>query len=178
MENYRIRTAALTDMPALLNLYQQVAAAGGLGRAAAEITIAYIEDFLTKSIERGLVLVVHPADDPDLLIGEIHGYTLGLKTFAHVFEQVTMAVYPAYQGKGLGKLLLRKLQAEITSTMPGIKKVELMCFGNNKVALNLYLQNGFEIEGRRKSRVQLADGTFTDGIALGWFNPGYKTEKQ
>jgi ribosomal protein S18 acetylase RimI-like enzyme len=171
--DYIIRKVTATDSLLLLDLYRQVAQAGGLGRSAGEINISYIQDFVTKSLARGLILAVSPVSDANLIVGEIHGYTLGLETFAHVFEQVTMVIHPDYQGKSLGKLLLNTLQSEIKETMPGIKKVELMCFGNNQRALNLYLHNGFEVEGRRKSRVRLPDGTFTDGIALAWFNPGF-----
>jgi ribosomal protein S18 acetylase RimI-like enzyme len=173
MKGYCARVADLTDVPAIGDLYRHVAAGGGLGRTVAEITDAYIADFVTKSLTRGLICVVHPVQNPAGIIGEIHGYTLGLKTFAHVLEQVTMAVHPEYQGQGLGKSLLNHLQAHVQHHQPGIQKVELMCFGNNEKALNLYLRSGFGIEGRRKNRVRQPDGTFTDGIALGWFNPGY-----
>ncbi|GEO05729.1 hypothetical protein AAE02nite_33930 [Adhaeribacter aerolatus] len=170
---YSVREVKEADIPQLYDLYRQVAAAGGLGRTPAEISIAYIQDFVTKSLERGLILVLNPKGDETRIAGEIHGYSLGLQTFAHILEQVTMVVHPSFQGTGLGKLLLNSLQLQIQEKMPHIKKVELMCFGNNQRALNLYLHNGFEIEGRRKSRVLLADGTFTDGIALSWFNPAY-----
>jgi len=165
------REVTAADIPQLINLYQQVAGTGALGRTAPEISEAYIQDFVSKSLARGLILAVCPTSAAAIIVGEIHGYTLGLQTFAHVFEQVTMVVHPTYQGAGLGKLLLNTLQHQIQVKMPHIKKVELMCFGNNQRALNLYLHNGFEIEGRRKKRVLLPDGTFTDGIALAWFNP-------
>ena len=170
---FKIRDVTFTDIPQLYNLYQQVAADGGLGRTASEITVSYIQDFVTKSLERGLVLALCPENNENLILGEIHGYALGLKTFAHVFEQVTMVVHPDWQGAGLGKLLISNLQHQIQENKPAIKKVELMCFGNNQRALNLYLHHGFRVEGRRKSRVLLPDGTFTDGIALAWFNPAY-----
>ena len=172
-QEYIFRKITAADAPALLNLYRQVAVAGGLGRSAEEVNISYIQDFVTKSLTRGLILALSPLSDKNNIVAEIHGYTLGLNTFAHVFEQVTMVVHPELQGKGLGKILLNELQSQVQTTMPEIKKVELMCFGNNQRALNLYLHNGFEIEGRRKSRVHLPDDTFTDGIALAWFNPGY-----
>ena len=172
-QEYIFRKVTAADIPELFNLYRQVAVAGGLGRSAEEVNISYIQDFVTKSLTRGLILVLSPLSDKNIIVAEIHGYTLGLSTFAHVFEQVTMVVHPDMQGKGLGKILLNELQSQIQATWPQIKKVELMCFGNNQRALNLYLHNGFEIEGRRKSRVHLPDGTFTDGIALAWFNPSY-----
>ena len=171
--SFILRKVKLVDIPVLLGLYRQVALAGGLGRTADEVTISYIQDFVNKSLSRGLILALSPVTDTSRIIAEIHGYTLGLNTFAHVFEQVTMVVHPDMQGKGLGRLLLNELQSQVQATLPQIKKVELMCFGNNQRALNLYLHNGFEIEGRRKSRVHLPDGAFTDGIALAWFNPGY-----
>ena len=173
MPEFLIRESNLEDVPDLVRLYRKVSTYGGLGHTEDEINAGYISDFITKSQARGKGLVLYAADKQNQIIGEIHGYTLGLKTFAHVFEQITMVIDPAYQGQGLGKQLLRALQTEIQNTMPWILKMELACFSNNTPALQLYLNNGFTIEGRRKNRVRLITGDFADGLALSWFNPDY-----
>src|SRR5688572_2205206 len=115
---YITREVTAADIPQLYNLYRQVAGAGALGRTAAEISEAYIQDFVSKSLARGLILALCPVGAETLIVGEIHGYTLGLQTFAHVFEQVTMVVHPAHQGVGLGKFLLNTLQHQIQVKMP------------------------------------------------------------
>jgi len=177
MTEYRIRAATLEDTEALVHLYKKVSTAGSLGRTEDEINANYISDFLTKSLARGKSLVLYPATIQNKIIGEIHGYSLGLQTFAHVFEQITMVVDPDYQGQGLGKKLLQALQTEIKQNMPWILKMELACFSNNTPALQLYLQNGFTVEGKRKNRVRLRTGEFADGLALGWFNPNFVSDK-
>ena len=173
MPEFLIREPNLEDVPALVLLYKKVSASGGLGRTEEEINADYISDFLHKSLARGKGLVLYPATEPTKIVGEIHGYTLGLQTFSHVFEQITMVIDPAYQGQGLGKKILNALQTEIQNTMSWILKMELACFSNNTPALQLYLHNGFTVEGKRKNRVRLTTGEFADGLALGWFNPGY-----
>ena len=173
MSKFLIRKSSLEDVPQLVLLYKKVSAQGGLGHAEDEINAGYITDFITKSLARGKGLVLYATAKPNQIIGEIHGYTLGLKTFSHVFEQITMIIDPDYQGQGLGKKLLQALQSEIQNTMPWIMKMELACFSNNIPALQLYQHSGFSIEGQRKNRVRLITGEFADGLALGWFNPNY-----
>jgi len=174
MSEFLIRESNLEDVPELMRLYKKVSTKGGLGRTEEEINADYISDFLHKCQARGKGLILYVATEPNKVIGEINGYTLGLKTFAHVFEQITMVIDPAYQGLGLGKKLLQALQTEIQNLMPWIMKMELACFSNNAKALQLYLSQGFIIEGKRKNRVRLTTGEFADGLALGWFNPNYK----
>ena len=154
MPEFLIRESNLEDIPELVLLYKKVSNKGGLGRTEEEINADYISDFLRKSQACGKGLVLYVATEPNNIIGEIHGYTLGLQTFSHVFEQITMVIDPAYQGQGLGKKILNALQAEIQNTMSWILKMELACFSNNTAALQLYLHNGFTVEGKRKNRVR------------------------
>jgi ribosomal protein S18 acetylase RimI-like enzyme len=177
MEEIELREADLSDVPAIQTLYQAAAAGGGLARAAEEVSEAYVADFVGNSRQRGLILVLHPVGQPTRLVGEIHGYSLGLQVFRHVFEHVTMAVHPNYQGKGLGRRLVQGLQNKIRRHFPHIMKVELKCFSHNRQALHLYQKTGFVIEGRQQNRVWVQDDTFADGISLAWFNPDFQPEK-
>lgn len=177
MEEIILRQAGLADVPGIMALYRAAAAGGGLARAAGEITGAYIRDFVASSCRQGLILVLHPAGQPGQVLGEIHGYTLGLQAFSHVLEQVTMAVHPHYQGQGLGRRLVRGLQDQTRLHCPHILKIELKCFSHNASALRLYQATGFVVEGRQQNRVRLREGTFADGISLAWFNPGYRDNR-
>ena len=66
-----IRTAAPEDEPKIRALYQRVAAQGeGIARAEKEITEAYAQNFVERSIASGLILVAESPQDPDVLINE------------------------------------------------------------------------------------------------------------
>jgi ribosomal protein S18 acetylase RimI-like enzyme len=177
MEEIMLRSAGLPDIPHIRALYLAAAAGGGLARTATEVSEAYVSDFVRHSLQRGLILVLHPVGHPTQMVGEIHGYSLGLQVFSHLLEQVTMAVHPDHQGRGLGRRLIQGLQNHIRSHCPHIMKIELKCFSHNHAALHLYQQTGFTVEGRQQHRVWVADGTFADGISLAWFNPDYQHNK-
>lgn len=177
MEEIMLRPADLADIPYIRALYQAAAGGVGLARSADEVSEAYVTDFVRHSLQRGLILVLHPVGHPTQVVGEIHGYSLGLQVFNHVLEQVTMAVHPGYQGRGLGRRLMQGLQNHIRSHCPHIMKIELKCFSHNHAALHLYQQTGFTVEGRQQHRVGIANGTFADGISLAWFNPGSQNNK-
>jgi ribosomal protein S18 acetylase RimI-like enzyme len=178
MEEIVLREAELADVPYIQALYQAAArAGGGLARAAEEVSESYVADFVRHSQQRGMILVLHPAGEPTRVIGELHGYSQGLQVFSHVFENVTMAVHPNYQGRGLGRRLIQGLQNKIRQHLPHIMKIELKCFSHNQQALNLYQNTGFTLEGRQQNRVWVQDDTFADGISLAWFNPDYQPHK-
>lgn len=177
MEEIVLREADPADVAAIIALYRAAAAGGNLARTPGEVSEAYVADFVRNSRQRGLILVLHPAGQPGRVVGEIHGYTLGLQVFRHVFEHVTMAVHPDYQGRGLGRRLVQGLQNRIRLHMPHIMKVELKCFSHNRQALNLYQKTGFVIEGRQQNRVWVEGNTFAEGISLAWFNPDYQPDK-
>lgn len=50
-----------------------------------------------------------------------------------------------YRGNGIGKSLLQ--DAELKTREWNIKKLSLLCRVDNRPALNLYLKEGFDIEG-------------------------------
>lgn len=174
MEEIQIRLATESDISSIQELYRAVATTGGLARKETEITFEYIAEFVGKSLKSGLILVACAPENVSQIIGELHGYRLGPEIFAHVLENVTMAVHPEYQGKGIGRSLLQHFQSEISQHHRHFLKIELKCFSTNEKALNLYQKYGFKVEGRQEKRVQLAPGLFADGLALAWFNPNYR----
>jgi putative acetyltransferase len=171
MLDYIIRPATLADAPAIEQLYRAVAAqGGGLARQPAEITLEYVQTFLTRSLTAGVALVVEYPNEP-WLIGEIHTYSSGLHIFAHVFGELTVAVHPWYQGQKLGHRLFTTLLTITAQQYPHIRRVELLVRESNQRAIALYEKLGFQQEGRLLGRVSTVPGHFEADIPMAWHAP-------
>ena len=167
-----IRKGSLGDLDAIVELYKAAAAqGGGLIRTQDEITKDYIQNFLTKSLATGIILIAESENKQ--LIGEIHAYKGDPKVLAHNLTQLTIVVHPAFQGKGIGKLLFTTLLDDIKTSHPEILRVELMARETNLRALDLYKKLGFKVEGSFEKRVRVRD-TFVADIAMAWFNPNFR----
>jgi len=169
------RTATTEDAPRLLRLYQAVARTrDGIARQEHEVTEAYIEKILHNSLERGMIIVAEHPDNPDELVADMHGYTMGLEIFKHVITDVTICVHPDFQGKRIGRTLLTIYLDEIVRNRPDIGKVELITREGNHKAIHLYQSVGFRIEGRMEMRFRKTDGTYEADIPMGWQNPAFE----
>ena len=170
-----IRTALPEDGMKIKTLYQDVVKAGGaLARREEEITDHYVTEFIQHSLENGLIIVVQHPDDPEQLIGEVHGYKMGIKSFGHVLSNLTIAIHPQFQGKKVGRTLLTIFLEEIGRNRTDIGKVELMTGEYNTVAIQLYQSLGFKIEGRMEMRFKTKQGLFEADIPMGWQNPNFE----
>lgn len=170
-----IRTATPTDHVAIRTLYQLVAAQeGGLVRNREEITDAYVQEFITKSISDGIILVAQHPEREQEVIAEIHAYSPGIHTFAHLLSHLTIAVHPDFQGKKIGRTLFTIFQEEIALHHPGVGKVELLTRESNARAIRFYQSLGFRIEGRLEMRVRTPDGSYEADIPMGWQNPNFE----
>lgn len=168
MNGFIISAATNNDRDELSLLYHAVAAVeGGLARTGDEVTEEYIGNFLKKSLESGVVLVARQPEMPQI-IGEIHAYALGPKVFAHVLGELTIAVHPAHQGRGIGKALFTELLAEVSRHRPDISRVELIARESNQKAIALYQKLGFRIEGRLVGRIRSVGGGFEADIPMAW----------
>jgi ribosomal protein S18 acetylase RimI-like enzyme len=168
VESFKITPGTIEDRHALATLYRTVAAVeGGLARAEVEITEDYIGNFLEKSLESGVILVAREPETQQI-IGEIHAYALGPKVFAHVLGELTVAVHPAHQGKGIGKALFTELLTEISRHRPDISRVELIARESNQRAIELYQKLGFRIEGRLVGRIRSVDGGLESDLPMAW----------
>ncbi|HKX84388.1 MAG TPA: GNAT family N-acetyltransferase [Pyrinomonadaceae bacterium] len=171
MTAFTLRSGVSTDAPEIVELYKAVAAAGdGLARAASEVSMEYVENFVSKSLENGLIIVArHNATDD--LIGEIHSYGLGIRAFAHVLGELTIAVHPAHQGIGVGRALFSELLRRVTEERPEILRVELVARESNKKAIALYEKIGFRVEGRFEHRITSPGGGYEADIPMAWYRP-------
>jgi len=161
-----IRKGTTDDSEAVYSLYKKVASIEcGLARNKDEITSEYISSFVKKSIHSGVIFVAEDEATTNL-IGEIHCYSSSLQVFAHVLGELTIAVDPVYQGKGIGRLLFEKLLNTIINEKPEIQRVELIARESNRKAIAFYESLGFAIEGRFEQRIQSVNGEFEADILL------------
>jgi ribosomal protein S18 acetylase RimI-like enzyme len=166
-----VRKTTAADEAAIFDLYKRVAIEdGGIARTEAEITEGYVHHFLSHSIADGVSVVV---EIDGQIVGEIHIYPIGLKILEHVLGNLTVGVHPDFQGQGIGRQLFIYLLSLIENEMPHILRVELDTRDGNERAIALYKSVGFELEGRLKNRIRLADGRFFDALTMGWMNKNY-----
>jgi len=165
-----IRKATLEDIRKIFELYKTVSKViGGLARTETEITKAYVEHFTRKAFENGLQFIVVDRLNEDKVIAEIHCYKLEPEVFKHILSELTIAVDPDFQGKGLGKKLFQTLLAEVQSNRPEILRVELIARETNSKAIQLYEKLGFRIEGRFEKRISNNGTSFEADIPMAWF---------
>jgi putative acetyltransferase len=116
-------------------------------------------------------LVAVPADagpGPATLAGELHAYPPGPRTFAHVLGELTVAVHPDWQGRGVGRALFAALLSEVERNRPQVTRVELIARESNARAIGLYESLGFRREGRLEGRVRRPDGVVEADIPMAW----------
>jgi ribosomal protein S18 acetylase RimI-like enzyme len=170
-----IRTAEITDVPKIKKLYQAVARSGdGSARREHEVTDEYVETFVRKSIDHGLIVIAEHPTSPEEIIGEIHAYKPGIEVFNHLYSNLTIAVHPEYQGKKIGRTLFTIFLEEIGVNRPDIGKVELMTRESNARAIAFYQSLGFQIEGRFELRIKDKNGSYEADIPMGWQNPNFE----
>lgn len=170
------REATLTDSPAILALYQEVAKSGGIARRVDEITIEYITNFIEQSTTDGLIIVCEDPDNPEQVIAEVHAYKIGVAAFNHVLSNLTVVVHPQFQGKKIGRTIFTIFLEEIALHRHDIGRVELIAYESNRSAISLYQSLGFVIEGRMEMRFKTPDGKYEADIPMTWKNPNFETD--
>lgn len=165
----RVRRATRDDIAAIEELYITVATeSGGLARQPDEISREYIDGFVTRSLQDGEIVVAE-SDDVAGVIGELHTYRNPLRIFKHVYTNLTIAVHPAVQGRGVGRALFTSLLHAVAHEHPDIVRVELMTAERNQRAQRLYESMGFVREGRLDRAILGPDGTPEGDIPMAWF---------
>ena len=155
-------------MAAIEALYRAVAATpGGIARSPDEVSRGYIDGFVSRSLDRGIILVAELPGLPGLA-GELHAYRSELRIFRHTLGDLTVAVHPATQGQGIGRRLFQTLLDLVTREHPDVTRVELVTSETNHRALRLYEGMGFQREGRMPGRVTWPDCRVDADIPLAW----------
>jgi len=160
-----IRDGHIGDFEALLTLYREVAAVpGGLLRREYEITPEYIRYFLEHSLARGISVVA--VDDERRIVGELHGWVPNIRQLFHVMGDLTIAVSPRTQGRGVGRRLFEGFLVRVRERFPGVERVELFFRSDNGRAVALYMSLGFIEEGRLVGRVKDERGFIADDLIM------------
>ena len=134
-----------------------------MARRPDEMDLAYVEGFLAKARAGGVTL---GAWIDGRLAGEIHASRIGPEQFAHVLSDLTVAVDPAWQGRGVGRALFQALFAAAAQLTPPVIRIELMAREGNTDAIRLYQALGFLIDGRFEQRVRMPDGRLEADVAM------------
>jgi ribosomal protein S18 acetylase RimI-like enzyme len=172
-----IRSATPDDLPGILALYRAVAErSGGIIRILDEITEAYIDGFLKKSLVKGYCFVIAHPENAALILAEIHAYDYGLFAHRHILTDLTICVHPDWQSQGLGKKIFLFLLEKIEIERPDILRVELWVREKNVKAVQFYEKIGFLPEGRFERMIRNQDGTFDTPLGMAWFNPGFAAQ--
>jgi ribosomal protein S18 acetylase RimI-like enzyme len=171
----QIRQANQGDLNKIYALYKKVATeTTGLARLGDEITEQYIQDFMKNSSETGIELVIDNGDNSNQIIAEVHCYKLIPKVFSHVLSELTIAVDPGHQGKGIGRMIFTRLLDLIVSTRADVMRVELISRESNLKAISFYESLGFKQEGKFEKRIKYDKNDFEADIPMAWFNPNFK----
>jgi putative acetyltransferase len=88
-----------------------------------------------------------------------------------VLGNLTVAVSPAAQGRGIGRRLFERLLTEVRLHWPHIQRVELVTQESNQRAQRLYESLGFVREGRMERRIRSPHGGVEADIPMAWLRP-------
>jgi len=170
-----IKKAELKNKSELLQLYRNVSEiSDGIIRNKDEINENYISDFLTNSINNGLILI---GKINEKIVGEIHAYTPNIFAFQHILTDLTIIVDPNHQEKGIGRKLFANFLNNVTSELTHIKRIELYTREQNKRNVKFYESLGFINEGRQKDKIFVLKSEFETPLHMAWFNPNYGIKK-
>ncbi len=163
-----LRSGVEADVEAIRELYVAVAReSGGLARFADEVTAAYVNTFVSRSMTDGIIIVAESSNGE--IVGELHAYRNSLRRFSHVLGALTVAVLPKAQGRGVGRHLFEALLAEVREHRADILRVELIVQESNVRAQRLYASLGFHAEGRLIDAIQnMQTGIAESDIPMAW----------
>jgi len=166
MTEITITIPSRQDVADIVVLYQAVARVeGGLARRVDEISDEYVLGNFTHSSARGLIFAARAGRQ---VVGEIHASRPIPQVFAHVLSDLTIAVHPDFQNRGVGRLLFNALFEAVNTQHPDILRIELIARESNQRAIQFYASLGFEIEGKMQNRIRSVDGGFEADIPMAW----------
>src|SRR5690606_35909173 len=100
------------------------------------------------------------------LVGMIKASRMPSVQFQHVLWDLTVAVAPEAQGRGVAGKLFAELIAGAATLTPKVERIELVVREGLTHAIRLYERVGFRMEGRFERRFRLADGTYEADLPM------------
>jgi len=168
----KIKPGGLNMESELIGLYKDIAEnRNGIIRIKDDIDKDYVFGFLTRSINKGLIIV---AVINDKIVGEIHAYTPDIYAFQHLLTDLTIVVDPKFQGKGIGRQLFEEFLRIVKENFHHILRLELYVREHNTQNVKFYESLGFINEGRQKHKIYKSKSEFETPLHMAWFNPDYK----
>jgi len=151
-----IRTIEETDIQGFHNALSSVVNERKYLLTLSPPSLSNVSDFIRKNIDNNFAQYVAVVD------GEVIGWAditpREIEAMRHV-GLLGMDVVAAHRGKGIGAELLKNVIQHSWET--GLKRIELEVYASNRVAVDLYNKNGFELEGTKRNARYL-DGRYED----------------
>lgn len=164
MADLSFRPLNMADAPKVLHVMRR--AAGGLSRQPHEMDLAWAEEVLASALDGGIAIGAWAGAD---LAGVIKAERMPSMQFQHVLWELTVAVDPDLQRRGIARSLFEALFSAAEKVSPRVERIELMVREGLTHAIRLYESLGFEIEGRLERRFRLPDGRYEADLPMARF---------
>jgi len=148
------------DMPAICAVFSDPTFVHSAAAGQRFETPAHVQLWLDQMGEHGRVEIVA---DLEQEVAGFGGLFMGGGNQSHVGSLV-MGVRQEHQRKGIGTMILRGLIG-IADQILNVHRLQLTVYGDNPVALRMYLAHGFEIEGLHRAFVR-RDNCYVDTFSM------------
>ncbi len=162
-----VREARIDDAAALLSYLKQVGSeSDGLTFDAKGLpfTVQQEREYLDRRMCSSNNITLLALED-EKIIGSLGVDTPCFERFSHRAE-IGISVLKECWGQGVGSALLGAMLAWIDDCPTGLRKIDLTVREDNRRAIALYRNFGFQEEGR-VSRFCMVGNIFYDGITMG-----------
>lgn len=164
MADLSFRPLSIADAPDLLLVMRR--ASGGLSRKPHEMDLAWAEEALASALNGGVAIGAWEGAN---LAGVIKASRMPSLQFQHVLWDLTVAVDPDFQRRGIARGLFESLFSTAETVRPRVERIELVVREGLTHAIRLYESLGFQIEGRFERRFRLPDGRYEADLPMARF---------
>ena len=164
MADLSFRPLSMEDAPEVLLVMRK--AAGGLSRQPHEMDLAWAEEALAGALNGGVAIGAWEGVN---LAGVIKASRMPSLQFEHVLWDLTVAVAPEFQRRGIARGLFEALFSAAETVRPRVTRIELVVREDLTHAIRLYESLGFRIEGRFEGRFRLPDGRYEADLPMARF---------